>query len=83
MMFVRILLAIFIGILTTFILTPLLYAWNPVYTPMLNAIPFGTIVVFILNNFNFVVFIAIALYIFKGLREQQTQETYTYGVGYR
>ena len=81
-MFKEIIVAIGLGILTTFILTPFLYALNPIYTAALTPVPFGGIIIFILNNFNFVVFVAIALYIWKGLIAQQEQNQPTYGGGY-
>lgn len=80
-MFKEILVAIGLAILTTFILTPFLYALNPVYTPVLTTMPFGFIIIFVLNNFNFIIFIALGLYIWKGLIGQQEQNNYGYGVG--
>jgi len=80
-MFKEILIAIAIGILTQYILTPFMYALRPAYQPILVGQPFGGIVIFILDNFGFVVFVAIALYIWKALLSQQQQNTPTYGAG--
>lgn len=80
-MFKEIILALFIGILTQFLLTPIMYALRPVYQPALVSAPFGFVVIFILDNFGFVVFVAIALYIWKGLLAQQQQNIPYYGAG--
>lgn len=80
-MFKEIVLAIGVGILTQFILTPIMYGLHPAYYASLIGAPFGTIVIFILDNFGFVVFAAIAIYIWKALQHQQTQNTYQYGAG--
>ena len=60
-MFKEIIIALCIGLLTQFILTPVMYALSPAYIAILTPQPFGTIVIFILNNFGFVVFVAIAI----------------------
>ena len=80
-MFKEIIFAIAIGILTQFILTPIMYGLRPVYQPILVGAPFGGIVIFILDNFGFVVFAAIAIYIWKALLSQQQQNTPIYGAG--
>ena len=80
-MFKEILIAICVGVLTQFILTPIMYALHPAYTTILTPQPFGLIVIFILDNFGFVVFAAIAIYIWKALQTQQTQNIPYYGGG--
>jgi len=80
-LFKEILVAILIGLLTQFILTPFMYAMRPAYAAVLTNAPFGVIVIFILDNFGFVVFVAIAIYIWKALLSQQTQNIPTYGAG--
>ena len=81
-MFKEVITVILVGILTQFILTPILYALHPVYVVFLNQIPiFGGLIIFILDNFGFVVFIAIALYIWKALQRQQQQNIPYYGAG--
>ena len=82
-MFKEIILAILIGVLTQFILTPIMYGLRPAYHPLLVSAPFGLIVLFILDNLGFVIFVAIAIYIWKSLAAQQTQNIPTYGAGYR
>ena len=82
-MFKEIFLAIILGLLTQFILTPVMYSLRPSYALILAPpFPFGAIVIFILDNFGFVVFAAIALYIWKALANQQQQNINTYGAGY-
>ena len=80
-LFKEILIAIIVGVLTQFILTPIMYALQPAYTTILTPQPFGGIVIFILNNFGFVVFVAIAIYIWKALLSQQQQNIPSYGAG--
>jgi hypothetical protein len=80
-LFKEILIAILLGILTTFILTPVLYSLHPTYALFLTPVPFGLLIIFILDNFNFVVFVGIALYIWKALASQQQQNIPYYGAG--
>ena len=80
-MFKEILLAICIALLTQFILTPIMYALQPAYFTILTPMPFGVIVIFLLDNFGFIIFAALAIYIWKALISQQQQNIPTYGAG--
>jgi hypothetical protein len=75
-MFFSIIIAIAVAILTQLILSPIFYALHPIYTPILASVFAGSLIVFVLDNFGFIVFAALALWIWKGLKSQETQNTY-------
>lgn len=81
-MFFKVIIAIALAILTQYILSPVLYGLRPSYYNTLLGVPFGVITIFVLDNAGFfLVFIPLAVYIWKGLSEQQVQNNYGYGVG--
>jgi hypothetical protein len=41
---------------------------------------FGGVVTFLLDNFGFIIFIGLVIWVWKGLQDQQRQYTPTYGV---
>lgn len=75
-LFFNVIVAIVVAILTQLILSPILYALHPIYVIPLQSVFAGSIIIFVLDNFGFVVFIALALWIWKGLKSQETQNTY-------
>lgn len=75
-LFFSVIIAIVVAILTQLILSPVLYALHPIYVVPLANVFAGGVIIFVLDNFGFVVFIALALWIWKGLRSQETQNTY-------
>lgn len=75
-LFFSVVIAIVVAILTQLILSPVLYALHPIYAPIMSNIFAGSVIVFVLDNFGFIVFIALALWIWKGLKSQETQNTY-------
>jgi hypothetical protein len=80
---VQVIVTIFYVILNQYIVTPIMYALHPAYAPILNnpALVFGGLIVFLLDNIGFFFFIALAIWIWKGLQHQDTQNTYYNGVG--
>jgi len=70
-------------ILNQYIVTPLMYGLHPVYAPILvnNFIVAGGLIVFCLDNIGFFFFIVLAIWIWKGLQHQDTQNQQYYGVG--
>jgi len=75
-MWFKILLTFFEFVLTQYIVTPFMYAFSPVYTPLLTPIPFGSVIVFVLDNFGFVLFVALAFWTWKSLEKQYTVTEY-------
>ena len=75
-LFFSVIIAIAVAVLTQLILSPVVYALHPIYTPVLASVFAGGVIVFVLDNFGFVVFVALALWIWKGLKAQETQNVY-------
>jgi len=77
---VRILVTIVWVILNLYIITPVMYALHPSYAGVLQNQLFGGVIIFLLDNFGFILLIGLVLWIIKGLQQQQTQNI-NYGVG--
>lgn len=75
-LFFSVIVAIAVAILTQLILSPILYALHPIYIIPLQSVFAGGVIIFVLDNFGFIVFAALALWIWKGLKSQETQNTY-------
>jgi len=82
-LFFSIIIAIAVAVLTQLILSPVLYALHPIYVVPLQSVFAGNVIIFILDNFGFVVFVALALFIWKGLKSQETQNIQYYQGGYQ
>jgi len=78
-MIIRIIVTILWVILNLYILTPVLYALHPTYSTILQNQLFGVVIIFLLDNLGFFMLIALALWIWRGLQSQQTQNIPTYG----
>ena len=75
-MIARILVTIVWVILNLYIITPVMYALRPSYAGVLQNQLFGGVIIFLLDNFGFILLIGLVLWICKGLKSQETQNTY-------
>jgi len=80
---IQIIVTIFWVILNQYIVTPIMYALHPAYAPILanNLLIAGTLITFCLDNIGFFFFIALAIWIWKGLQHQDTQYQQYQGAG--
>jgi hypothetical protein len=74
-MIFKIIVTIFLVIFSQYIITPIFYAFHPVYYPILVNAAFGSVIIFVLDNFGFWLFIALVVWIWKGLISQETQNS--------
>lgn len=78
-MFREIIYTIAAAILCIWILAPILYAFHVPLALAIGNSWYGPFVIFVNDNFNFVIFACLVLYIWKGLRRQETQTRTYYG----